>query len=67
MEQPQQKKQKRSPDLCIKCGDPAQTSPGYLGKCPKCPKCREARRPRYAGFDRWANGNQYGSYNSDED
>jgi hypothetical protein len=28
---------------------------------------RAAKRKKTSTFDRWANGNQYGSFNSDED
>ncbi len=28
---------------------------------------RRKRKREYGSFDRWANGNQYGSFNSDED
>lgn len=57
---------------CVNCGGDAQTKPGYRGNTPRCPACRAKRKlksfaAQVSSWDRWANGNQYGAYNSDED
>ena len=38
-----------------------------LGPRPNLSISREVKKPKESTFDRWANGNQYGSFNSDED
>lgn len=52
---------------CSVCGEPHVPSPNYLERKSKCRNCRPASRHIYGTWDRWANGNQYGSYNSDDD
>ena len=50
---------------CVVCGKLHVPSPFYQGKKSKCADCRTP--PNNDTWDRWANGNEFGSFNSDDD